>query len=174
MRTLPYLQNIRNRINMLIPKPLDAQIAKVKADCYSATWLAQPDETEFVVQPFPTNGDRFAAGEIVKRTTPGLISKQGFLCQLAAAGFHHKNAAQLERLGDEVGRERILVFHGTGDRMIGFVHAEMLLRELGGEERGVTKSFHEGMGHVGPFEKRQEFRRLIEERIEKTEAMAGK
>ena len=159
-------------MNLLLPKSLDAQIAKVKRDCYSTTWLSQPDETESVIQPFPTNGDRFAAGEVTKRTTPGAIPAHGFLCQLVAAGFHHKNAAQLGRLGDLVGRERILVFHGTGDNMITFMHGEMLLRELGGEEAGVTKSFHEGMGHVGPFEIRKVFKKIIEARIQKTESMA--
>lgn len=157
----------------MVPKNLDAQITKVKADCYSSEWLAKPDETEAVVQSFPTNGDRFAAGEVSKRTTPGVMTPRGFLCQLAAAGFHHKSAAQLKQLGDSVGRERILVFHGTGDNMINFVHAEMLLRELGGEEAGVTKSFHEGMGHVGPFEIRKEFGKIIEQRVLKTEGMAN-
>lgn len=171
VRTLPYLENIRNRINLMIPKPLDEQIAKVKADCYSSDWLSKPDETEAVVQPFPTNGDRFAAGEIYKRTTPGVFDKKGFMCQLYAAGFHHKSAAQLKRLGDFVGRERILVLHGREDKMVGFIHGEILLRELGGEEGGVTKSFHENLGHVAPFELRTEFRKLISTRIEKTEAM---
>ena len=172
VRTLPYLENIQNRINLMIPKPLDGQIAKVKADCYSSDWLNKPDETEYVVQPFPTNGDRFAAGELWKRTTPGVFDRKGFLCQLYAAGFHHKSAAQLQKLGDLVGRERILVLHGKGDNMIQFIHGEMLLRELGGEEAGVTKSFHEGLGHVAPFEIRKEFRKIIAGRVEKTEGMA--
>lgn len=42
----------------MIPKSLGVQISKVKADCYSADWLKKPDETEYVVEPFPTNGDR--------------------------------------------------------------------------------------------------------------------
>ena len=171
VRTLPFLDNIQNRINLMWPKALDAQIAKVKADCYSDEWLAKPDETEFVVQAFPTNGDRFAAGEIAKRSAPDVFTRQGFLCQLYAAGFHHKSAAQIKKLGDVVGRERILVLHGTRDQMINFVHGEMMLRELGGEESGVTKSFHEGVGHVAPFEIRQEFKRIIAERVEKTEVM---
>jgi fermentation-respiration switch protein FrsA (DUF1100 family) len=66
------------------------------------------------------------------------------------------------------------VFHGTRDHMIDFVHAEMLLRELGGEQEGVTKSFHEGLGHVGPVEIRKEFKGLIQDRIEKTESMNSK
>ncbi|KAK3113489.1 hypothetical protein LTR53_009167 [Teratosphaeriaceae sp. CCFEE 6253] len=171
VRTLPYMENLRNRINLMWPKALDVQITKVKADCYSATWLKSPDETEAIVQPFPTNGDRFAAGELTKRTTPGAFTRQGFLCQLLAAGFHSKSAAQLAHLADGVGRERILVLHGTEDHMLDFVHGEMLLAELGGEKRGVTKSFHEGMGHVAPFERRKEFKRIVVERIDKTERM---
>ena len=156
----------------MIPKSIDTQIAKVKADCYSAEWLKRPDETEHEVQPFPTNGDRFAAGELSKRLSPGSFTRQGFLCQLLAAGFHHKSAAQLKQLGDAVGRERILVLHGTEDHMIPFVHAEMLLEELGGETNGVTKSFHQGLGHVAPLEKRAEFKQLIADRIAKTEDMS--
>lgn len=55
--------------------------------------------------------------------------------------------------------------------MINFVHAKMLLEELGGEESGVTKSFHEGLGHIGPMEMRKQFHDIIAERIEKTEAL---
>ncbi|KAF2766359.1 alpha/beta-hydrolase [Teratosphaeria nubilosa] len=171
VRTLPYMENIRNRINLMVPKSLDAQISKVKADCYSAKWLKQKDESEYEVEPFPTNGDRFAAGELSKRLHPAAFTRASFLCQLCAAGFHHKSAAQLKALGDAVGRDRILVFHGTADHMIDFEHAKMLLRELGGEESGVTKSFHEGLGHVGPFEIRKEFNRIIAERVEKTRGL---
>lgn len=171
VRTKPFLENIRNRINLMMPKAIDVQLAHVKADCYSAEWLAAPDDSEYTVQKFPTNGDRFAAAEVHKRSSPGVFTRQGFLCQLAAAGFHHKSAAQLKQLGDTVGRERILIFHGTGDHMVEFIHGEMLLRELGGEEAGVTKSFHEGLGHVGPVEIRKEFNDIIRDRIDKTENM---
>lgn len=192
VRTLPFMENVRNRINLMVPKPLDTQIARVKADCYSPEWLAKPDETEYVLEPFPTNADRFAAGEISKRLAPGVFTRHGFLCQLYAAGFHHKSAEQIKRLGDVVGRERILVFHGTRDNMINFIHGKMLLRELGGEEGGVTKAFKEvrilaynpslrhydasdlkfhlqAVGHVAPFEIRQEFNRIIADNIEKAE-----
>lgn len=158
-------------MNLMIPKSLDNQIAKVKGDCYSAEWLAKADETEHVVQPFPTNGDRFAAGEITKRLSPGAFTPRGFLCQLYAAGFHHKSGKELKKLGDVVGRDRILVLHGTGDHMIDFIHGEVLYEELGGDESAVTKSFHEGLGHVAPFELRKEFRKIIENRIERTEAL---
>jgi hypothetical protein len=156
----------------MYPKPLDAQIAKVKADCYTAEWLAKPDEAEYEVEPFPTNGDRFAAGEISKRTSPGVFTRQGFLCQLYAAGFHHKSPEQIAKLGDVVGRERILVFHGEQDQMINFIHGQMLLKELGGEEGGVTKVFRTNCGHVAPFELRKEFKQFIADMVEKTESMS--
>ena len=55
---------------------------------------------------------------------------------------------------------------------VNFIHGEMLLRELGGEESGVTKSFHEGIGHVAPFEMRKEFNKIIADNIEKSENIA--
>ncbi|KJX98653.1 alpha/beta-hydrolase like protein [Zymoseptoria brevis] len=174
VRTLPFWENLKNRAYMLVPKSLDDQIAKVKEDCYSSQWLSQPDELEHTVQKFPTNGDRFAAGELKKRTTPGNMTPASFICQLVAAGWHHKSAKDLKQIGDKVGRERILVFHGTDDHMIDFMHAEMLLKELGGEDEGVTKSFHEGMGHVGPIEIRHEFNKLIVDRVETTERLSGR
>ncbi|KAM3415954.1 hypothetical protein BST61_g9444 [Cercospora zeina] len=171
VRTIPFLDNVKNRINLVIPKSLDNQVAKVKGDCYTTEWLAKPDETEFVVQAFPTNGDRFAAGELAKRLDAGAFTTAGFICQLYAAGFHHKSAAQLQKIGDEVDRRRILVLHGKQDKMLGFVHAEMLIEGLGGEGTGITMSIHENLGHVAPLEMRKEFNRIIAERIEKTEAM---
>lgn len=171
IRTLPYLENVKNRMNLLIPKSLDNQIAKVKYDCYSAEWLAKPDETEHVVEPFPTNGDRFAAGEISKRLSPGVFTPRGFIPQLAAAGFHHKSSKQIEHLGDVVGRERILVFHGMHDNMIDFVHGQVLYEELGGDESATTKSFQENCGHVAPLELRNTFTEIIKDRIAKTEAL---
>lgn len=171
VRTLPFLENVRNRINLLWPKSLDGQIARVKEDCLTAEWLAKPDEVEEVVQRFPTNGDRFTATEVRKRTNPGWYTRHGFLCQLYSAGFHHKSASQIKQLGDAIERQRILVLHGQSDAMIDFIHAEILLKELGGEESGVKKSFHPHVGHIAPYEMRGEFKKIIADRIQKTEAM---
>ena len=89
------------------------------------------------------------------------------MAQAVAAGWHHKSDEQLKEIGEKVGRERILVLHGTKDRMITFPHAEMLLKGLGGEEGGVTKAFFEGQGHVVPIELRKDFNELIEGMVEK-------
>jgi hypothetical protein len=105
-------------------------------------------------------------------TLPTRIShRHGFLLQLIAAGWHFKSEASIARLAAEVGPVRIMVIHGTNDNMITFPHGEELLEALGGEEAGITKRFLEGQGHVIPIEMRKEFKRWIEELVEKTEAL---
>lgn len=143
----------------------------MKRNLYTAEWLDRPDETEYEIQPFPTNGDRFAASEVIKRSQPEYFGKKGFISQAIAAGWHHKSPEQLQEIADKVGRQRILVLHGKHDRMITFPHGEMLLRELGGEEGGVTKAFYEDQGHVVPIEKRKEFHALIEGMVEKVKGL---
>ena len=96
-------------------------------------------------------------------------TRKGFLCQIVAAAYHHKSAKQLKDLGDKLGRERILVAHGTLDKMITVPHGEVLCEELGGEEQGVTKVIVPGKGHALPMEWRKEFTKLISGFVEKTE-----
>lgn len=88
-----------------------------------------------------------------------------------AAGWHKKSPEQLREIADKVGRERILVVHGTTDNLITVPHGEVLARGLGGEEMGVTMRMFEGRGHYVPIEERAEFRKLIEGIVEKTEGM---
>ena len=169
VNTIGYWENLRNRINLFIPRSLDEQVARAKLNLYPETWLNLPDqEPEPVVKPFPTNGDRFAAGEIRKRMSPGVFTRTGFIAQAIAAGWHHKSPAQLKELGNKVGRDRIMVVHGTEDRMITFPHGEVVLKDLGGEESGVTKAFYKGKGHHLPAEERWDFDRRVEEMVEKT------
>ena len=87
----------------------------------------------------------------------GDFSREGLFSMIWSGRHLDGSAEQIQRLGDVVGRERILVFHGTRDNMINFIHGEMLLKDFGGEESGVTKVFREGIGHVGPLEIRREF-----------------
>jgi len=113
--------------------------------------------------------------ELSKRKTPELFTRRGFVSQAIAAGWHFKSGVELERLATEVGRRRIMVCHGTVDRMISMPHAEVLVKELNAgteeEEERVRVRFYEGVNHVIPIEKRGEFQVLIEELIEATEAM---
>ena len=181
-RTTGFVENLSARANMFIPKPLDTQIAQVKASIYTPTWLAAPDTLEHVVQPFPTNGDRFAANELWKRTHPHFFQKAGFLLQAAAAWLHYKSPADLARIAETVGKKRIMVVHGTRDRMLTFPHGVVVWRGLekgegrtgkenwlGVEEEEdvwaegeVEKHFVKGQGHVLPIEMRGEFNAWLE------------
>ncbi len=149
-----------------IPKSLDKQIAEVKTRV-SESWLSQPDEDG----DYPTNGDRFTAQELTKRQDIAGFTRKGFICQALAAGWHKKSPQQLKEIADKVGRQRILVIHGTTDNLITVPHGEILTMELGEADMGVTKRIFEGRGHYLPMEERVEFRRLIEGIVEKTEAM---
>ena len=147
-----------------IPKDTDVQLVEIKARLFSDQWLAAPDAEG----NFPTNGDRFAAQEVKKRRNTEAFTRKGFTLQAIAAGWHHKSLEQLQEIGDKVGRERIQVMHGTIDKMITSYHGEMLVKELGGEESGVTRLFFKDRGHVLPVEERKEFARLIERMVDKT------
>lgn len=129
------------------------------------------DTEEYVVQPFPTRGDRFGAGELNKRLDKEGYTRKGFTLQVIAAGWHHKSDAQLAELGDKVGRERIQIIHGKLDRMITFPHAETLLKGLNGQRGEIRHWWVQGVGHVVPLERRDQFREYMEEMIEKTEGM---
>jgi pimeloyl-ACP methyl ester carboxylesterase len=153
--------------NHSIPKAIDVQLAEVKVRLFSDKWLVAPDADG----NFPTNGDRFAAQEVKKRQNTEAFTRKGFICQAIAAGWHHKSEAQLKEIGDKMGRERIQVMHGTIDNMITVSHAEVLVKDLGGEASGVKRIMFEGRGHVLPMEERKEFARLIADIVAKTEAV---
>ncbi|KAF2865222.1 Alpha/Beta hydrolase protein [Massariosphaeria phaeospora] len=190
---LGFIQNLFNRANLFLPKPLDAQIASVKHNLYTPTWLSLPDALPPIVQPFPTNGDRFAANELWKRSHPAYFPRGGFLLQAVAAGWHYKSGAELAALAAAVGKRRIMVVHGTEDRMITFPHAVVLWRGLEKglgrtgrenwlgvegeadvwEEGEVEKRFVVGQGHVLPIEMREEFRGWVEALVERGVRLNG-
>ncbi len=87
--------------------------------------------------------------------------------QAIAAGWHYKSAKQLKELGDKVGRERILVMHGTKDNMITFHHGKVLIEELQPRKSYVK----EGSGHVLMLELTEWHNGVIEEMVTKTQAM---
>jgi pimeloyl-ACP methyl ester carboxylesterase len=168
VNTMRFWENLRQRINLFIPKAIDPQLAEIKVRLFGPTWIHEPDDD--VNYPgggkFPTNGDRFAAQELDKRSNPDEFSRKGFILQAIAAGWHHKSAVQLKELGDKVGRDRITVMHGEVDRMISFPHGEVLAKEV-----GVELMRWENCGHVLMMEKRIEFNNTIEGFVRKTEAM---
>ena len=165
--TVGWVQNLRERINLFIPKSIDVQIEDTKQHMFSSAWLNEPDAEGH----FPTNGDRFAAQEIMKRKSVDGYTRKGFVLQAIAAGWHNKSPQQLEELGEKVGRDRIQVIHGTADRMVTFPHGELLTKGLGGEERGVTFIAVEGRSHALPMEWRKGLTKALAAMIEKSEAM---
>ncbi|KAF9876877.1 glycylpeptide N-tetradecanoyltransferase [Colletotrichum karsti] len=158
--TKPFVQNLRDRAAMLVPKGMDRSIQDTALKLFPADWLIAPDEAAELPDDdtpkcgpadggrgygrFENNYQRFQAQELVKRTTPGLFSIRGFLLQLVSAGWHHKSPEQLKQLGDAVGRERIAVIHGEADVMIDVHHGRLLAKHL---EPSVVE-FIEGMGHA--------------------------
>ncbi|KAF1934908.1 alpha/beta-hydrolase [Clathrospora elynae] len=188
-----FIENLWNRANLFIPKSLGAQIEGVKNNLYTQSWLDSPDTLEYVKQAFPTNGDRFAANELWKRQHPEYFEKPGFMLQAIAAGWHHKSPEQLQQIAETVGKRRIMVVHGTADKMLTFPLGVVLWRGL---ERGegvtgkenwlgveeeedvwaegeVEKHFVKGQGHVLPAEMRKEFQRWIEELVERGVRLNG-
>jgi pimeloyl-ACP methyl ester carboxylesterase len=167
VNTIGFFENLRNRINLFIPRSIDEQIALAKYNCFGQDWLEKPDQEGGL---FPTNGDRFAAQELRKRGDVESFTKKGFLCQAVAAGWHHKSAQQLKELGDKIGRERILVVGGNVDKMITPPHFDVLIKELGGDgPNGIRTKIWDRTGHVCPIEKKDEFNELIAEQCRITE-----
>lgn len=170
VNTVGFMENLRRRASLLKPKGPDETLAATKENLFTKAYVSQPDDTEFTTQAFPTAGDRYAAGEVFKRNQdPSWFSLRGFLSQIVAAGWHHKSPEQLTDLADKVGRERIMVIHGTADNMITVPHAHTLIEDLSrgaGVGKGVRSVIMEGQAHVIPIEKRKEFNQLLEENVQ--------
>ena len=174
VNTVGFLENLRNRINLFIPKSLDRQIAGAREMICTTDYLEGPDVTDYETRPFPTGGDRFGAGEVWKRSQPQYFTRIGFIGQAIAAGWHYKSEDQLRQLAESVGRERIVVVHGTEDRMITVPHGEVLAEELSrgaGEGQAIRKEIFQGQGHSIPTEKRQEFHALLEDIIDQVDKL---
>lgn len=163
-RTIPFMDNVRNRLSIFVPKSMDASIRDAAWNLFPDSYLDAPDTARLpsATTPaclpaagrpdwaagayghFPTNYARFAAQELTKRLDGKAFGPKGLMLQAVAAGWHHMSAPRLAELGDKVGRERIMVVHGTEDRMLTFPHGETLFREL----RPAEYYVREGSGHV--------------------------
>lgn len=184
--TSGFIENLWNRANLFIPKSLEKQIEGVKHNLATDRWITEPDTLEPTVSSFPTNGDRFAANEVWKREHPDLFPRAPFLLQAIAAGWHYKSPKDLLALAEKIGKRRILVIHGTKDRMITFPHGVVLWRGLEKgegktgreyvgmeveddvwEEGEVQKRFVKDQAHIIPIEMRKEFAKWIEELVQR-------
>ncbi|RMZ91319.1 hypothetical protein DV736_g1435, partial [Chaetothyriales sp. CBS 134916] len=166
VRTIPFVANVRQRINMFLPQDVDVQLQEISQRLFSTRFLQAPDteaDEPFSGGPeggnYPTNRDRYCAGEVDKRSDKEGFTSKGFMLQALAAGWHHKSPQQLAALGYHVGRKRIAVCHGTDDNMITFPHAKLLRRELGDE---IEYRVWEGAGHVLLWEEEREFNPWLE------------
>ncbi|KAI8629604.1 Alpha/Beta hydrolase protein [Xylariaceae sp. FL1651] len=172
--TTSFSENMINRITMLLPKSLDRTVAYSAGNIFPADWLARPDEAVLPDEQVPrcrmpagggpylrfgSNYARFAAQEISKQRDREGFTKAGFLMQVVAAGWHHKSAAQLREIGDKVGRNRILVLHGTEDRIISTPHGRKLIEYMQPGKSLVV----DGMGHAPIMERPQWFNELLVE-----------
>lgn len=168
VRTVPFIENLRQRINMFIPKDIDVQLEEIAHRLFSREFLEAPDtENEDPKLNFPSNRDRFAASELAKRQDKEGFTRKGFVLQAIAAGWHHKSPEQLREIVRLVGGKRICVMHGSEDRMITFRHFELFREDMGGDE-GVTFREWEGKGHVLMWEVEEEFNRAVQEVIVRT------
>ncbi|KAI0121140.1 Alpha/Beta hydrolase protein [Xylariales sp. AK1849] len=170
--TTSFSENMMSRITMLLPKSLERTIEFAASKIFATGFLDGPDSstppdasTPKVKMPpggeylmFKTNYERFAAQEITKQMDTVGFTK-GFLLQLIAAGWHEKTPAQLKELADEVGRERILVLHGTDDGMISLPHGKKLIEYL----QPGAGHIMEGMGHAPVMERTEWLANLLEE-----------
>ncbi|KAH9873201.1 hypothetical protein J1614_005599 [Plenodomus biglobosus] len=187
-RTTGFMENILSRASLFLPKSPAAKLASVKHNLYTSAWLDAPDPIPPVSgTPFPTNGDRFAANELWKSQHPEYVQKAPFMLQIVAAGWHYKSPEQLLRIAETVGKKRIMVVHGTADRMLAFPLGVVLWRGLekgqgrtgrenwlGVEQEAdvwdegeVEKHFVKGGGHVLPAEMRGEFKAWVEGLVER-------
>ncbi|KAK0735958.1 Alpha/Beta hydrolase protein [Apiosordaria backusii] len=185
--SLTWLENIKSRIGMLMPKSPDESVAGVARQIFARGWLPLPDdadlpivgETPKLLPPpggrkeygkFESNAQRFVAQEMHKRMDKSRFGLKGFLLQLVAAGWHNKSEEQLREMADGVGRERILVMHGTEDGMISLPHGEVLMSWVE-PARGLVL---EGMGHAPSMERTRWFNELVGEWCEVGERLDGR
>ncbi|OOG00074.1 hypothetical protein ASPCADRAFT_126947 [Aspergillus carbonarius ITEM 5010] len=165
VRTGPFFENLRQRASMFIPRHVDVELERIAKSTFADDFLAQPDtEYEDPAMNFPTKRDRFAAAMLQKRADTEAHTKKGFLMQIVACYFHQKSAEQLKSLGDQVGRERIFVCHGTKDLMLTFRHGEIIREEIG---EGIEWKVFEGSGHMLGWEREQELNKMLEEFVDR-------
>lgn len=173
----PLHKTLVERAGMLIPKSEERGLADTARQIFMADWLAAPDAEQLPsveetpklgpaggdgqYRLFDSNFQRFQAQELSKRRDGGSFTLKGFLLQLVAAGWHAKSAEQLREMADKVGRERILVMHGTGDRMIPVKNGRRLVELI---EPGVGMIVDD-MGHAPVMERAKWFNGFLEEKL---------
>lgn len=171
---------LAERAGFLLPKSTEQSIADTSRKLFLDEWLAAPDdeagdgrlpsaETTPRVTPgfehrlFDSNYQRFQAQELVKRLgDEKQLTLGGFLCQLLAAQWHSKSAAQLKTLADAVGRERILIMHGTEDKMITVANGRRLIDMVQPGDGMIV----EGMTHAPIMDSHPWLNKLLDDKFQ--------
>ncbi len=186
--TTSFLENLAARARLVLPRSLESSVRGTASQVFAPDWLARPDDvhlpqpgTDMVHMPacrgggagygaFGSNYQRFVAQEVAKRLDAGRFSTRGYMLQLVAAGWHRKSPEQLAGMADAVGRERIMVLHGTADGMIPVQHGRKLVDYI----RPGVGHIVEGMGHAPLAERWRWFTDLLVERFQAGEKMDGR
>ncbi|KAI1174435.1 Alpha/Beta hydrolase protein [Nemania sp. FL0916] len=188
--TTSFTENIMNRIMLLMPKSLDRTIAYTASNIFPESWLSAPDDAVLPdptiprcsppapsPSPFPSNTSSSPTSPSPStNNTNGIWPYKHFpnnFTRFAAQEIHKQRivpSAQLQTIADNVGRERILVLHGTEDRVISPPHG----RKLIGFMRPGWGVVVEGMGHAPVVERTQWFNELLAERCALGEQLSGR
>jgi pimeloyl-ACP methyl ester carboxylesterase len=176
--TFTIRETLEEYLSFVVPKTMEQGIVDTARKIFTDEFLLAADDSPLPSPkttprcgPAPTsdgeyghfdcNFQRFQAQELTKRLHPTHFTKQGFLCQLVAAGWHRKTPEQLRAMADAVGRERILIMHGTADKMIKLPNGERLIEAV----QPGTGLIIEGMGHAPVMERTRWFNELLETKV---------
>ncbi|OHE95102.1 glycylpeptide N-tetradecanoyltransferase [Colletotrichum orchidophilum] len=167
IRTVHTLEHIKQRFAILLPKGADIELKSKAHRLFTERYLNAPDTGSLDPEKtFPTNLDRFVAEELAERAEDTEFSRRkGVIFQAIAAGWHYKSDEDLVKIGDGVGRSRILVMHGTFDETITFPHFELIKAALG---EGPEYIAWKDCGHMPLWEREEEFNEAIKDFIDKT------
>src|SRR5690606_16400454 len=147
-------------VGFVVPKSAEQGIIDTARKLFPVEWLEAPDADDppspeatpgcgpatgdGKYRMFDSNFQPFQGRVLSKKRLPGPFARRVCLCQLLAAWWHRKTREQLAAMADAVGRERMLVMHGTGDVMIKVSNGERLMDAI----KPGTAMVVEGMGHV--------------------------
>lgn len=149
----------------------------MKATFISAEYANAPDareETNEGLPLFDTRGDRYTAEMTHMHQSPEAYTHSAWFRQALAVPGWQMTADDLKQLGDSVGRNRIMVIHGSDDKALAPVHADELVKGLGGAgEGGVKLVMLDGCGHIPPLERQSEFAQLIADFVNETRALSS-
>ncbi|KJZ77067.1 hypothetical protein HIM_03388 [Hirsutella minnesotensis 3608] len=178
-RTMPTLRECRDWMSVLSPGSEETQIANMIHLLFPDDWLAKLDTdgdpspsttSRFKLPPemggkpayFESNWQRYQAWEMSKRRRKGLMPLSGELCQAVAVVTHRMSDRELRAMADAVGRERILVVHGTEDRLLSVEHGHHFIDVIQPAQGIII----EGMGHACIMERSMFINKTLEESIE--------